>query len=86
MTATKKSTSRKSKLATKAQPRKGAKTPPKADRLIQMLRRAKGASIEELVAEFGTLPHSIRAQISIQKRKRGLNVELTGGRYRTTLA
>lgn len=56
--------------------------PSKGDRLVQMLKRANGATIGELVVAFGTLPHSLRAAISIEKRRRGLTVELRDSRYR----
>lgn len=60
--------------------------PPKVkrgDRIIELLNRAEGVSVEELRAEFGTKPHTIRAQISIETRKRGIKTVLDNGRYRT---
>lgn len=54
----------------------------KADQLIELLSRPGGASMDELVAHFGTQPHSIRAMISITTRERGMKSVLESGRYR----
>ncbi len=53
------------------------------DRLEKMLRRPGGVTIAEMMSEFGILAHSARAVISVEKRKRGLNVSLDRetGRY-----
>ena len=56
--------------------------PRKADQVIELLRRPGGASIDELVAHFGTQPHSIRALISVSTRERGLKALYEDGRYR----
>lgn len=54
----------------------------KTELLLSLLRRPEGASIEELVNTFGVQPHSMRAQISVKTRERGLKAVLAGGRYR----
>ena len=61
-----------------------ARRPPtRGDEVIELLRRRSGASIEEMVARFGIQPHSIRAVISVESRKRALNIEMPErGRYR----
>lgn len=54
------------------------------ERLVEMLRRPGGATIEEIMDAFGILTHSARAIISIEARKkRGLEVKLdrATGRY-----
>lgn len=51
-----------------------ALAPSKKDRLIVMLRRDDGASIEELSEAFGWLPHSTRAMLT-GLRKAGHAVE-----------
>jgi hypothetical protein len=70
--------------ATKAPAKRPTKPkgPTKADTLVALLQRPDGASMAELHKALGTQPHSIRAQISIVRRKRGLTVELAEGRYR----
>lgn len=63
-----------------------AKTAPKptkprvtrADEVVELLRRKNGATVAEMVTRFGLQPHSIRAIISVESRKRGLKVELVG--------
>lgn len=53
-------------------------------RLVEMLRRPGGVTIEEIMEAFGILTHSARAIISIEARKkRGLEVKLdrATGRY-----
>lgn len=54
------------------------------ERLVDMLRRRGGVTIEEIMEAFGILAHSARAIISIEARKkRGLDVKLDRetGRY-----
>jgi hypothetical protein len=54
------------------------------ERLVDMLQRPDGATLEEIMAAFGVLAHSARAIISIEARKkRGLDVKLdrATGRY-----
>jgi hypothetical protein len=63
-------------------PKKARSGPTKADKLIALLQRPDGASMAELQKALSTQEHSIRAQISIEKRKRGLTVTLSDGRYR----
>ena len=70
-----------------AKPRKGAtraakpamkpaQRPTRGDEVVELLRRKNGATIAEMVARFGLQPHSLRAVISVETRKRGLMVEL----------
>jgi hypothetical protein len=73
--------------------RKASKSKPKAHRadskqakLIEMLTRPKGASIDEIVTAFGWQPHTVRGAIAgALKKKLGLNVvsEKIEGRGRT---
>lgn len=53
-------------------------------RLLELLARPEGVSIEELQKEFGTKVHTIRAQISVETRKAGVKVTLADGRYTAT--
>lgn len=83
------------KKATKA-PRRAPKTPTpgkratrpakrqtRGDEVVELLRRKNGATIEEMVTRFGVQPHTLRAVISVETRKRGLKVERPEqGRYR----
>ena len=79
-------------LAPKAKRKKGdAKAPRKtrADskqaRLIEMLKRDKGASLDEIAKAFGWQPHTVRGAIAgALKKKLGLNVtsEKVDGRGR----
>jgi hypothetical protein len=74
--------------------RKASKSKPKAHgiradskqaKLIEMLMRPKGASIDEIVTAFGWQPHTVRGAIAgALKRKLGLNVvsEKSEGRGR----
>ena len=77
-----------SPAATKAVPSTAAKEAgslsnkaSKGDQLIELLSRPGGATIDELVATFGTKPHSIRAAISVQTRERGMKAVLVDGHY-----
>ena len=54
------------------------KRPTRGDEVVELLRRKNGATIEEMTKRFGLLPHSVRAIISVESRKRGLRVELVG--------
>lgn len=69
-------------------PRTKAATEPKrrptrGDEVVELLRRKSGATIAEMVTRFGLQPHSLRAIISVERRKRSLNVERPEqGRYR----
>lgn len=70
---------REEQAAEKSKPKPVAKAASKPtnrqERLLAMLRSSKGATIDELCHEFGWLPHSARAVISITiKRKLGLTV------------
>lgn len=54
----------------------------RGERLAEMAARPEGFTIEEVMAEFGILEHSARAQISIElRKKRGLNIVGKKGRY-----
>jgi hypothetical protein len=67
----------------KASPAKPAGS--KQTRLIALLRRKRGASIDEMVAATGWLPHSVRGAISGTLRKKlGLTIvaEAESGRGR----
>jgi hypothetical protein len=44
----------------------------KKDRLVEMLRRPEGATIEEITEAFGILPHSARAMISVTAKRLGV--------------
>lgn len=57
---------------------KAAKRPTRGDEVVKLLCRKSGATIEEMVTRLGLLPHSLRAIISVESRKRGLKVELVG--------
>lgn len=73
-----KGATRGTKAATKA-----AKRPTRGDEVVELLQRKNGATIEEMVTRFGVQPHSLRAVISVESRKRGLKVERPEqGRYR----
>lgn len=63
--------------AKKAKAKPAAKKPGqpgtlKKDRLIEMLRRPEGATIEEITEAFGILPHSARAMISVTAKRLGV--------------
>lgn len=53
----------------------------KGDQLIEMLRRPKGASLDEVIETFGIKKNSAYARISVETRRRGLHVEHANGRY-----
>jgi hypothetical protein len=64
---------------------RGKKTrpPAKKDRLVELLRRENGATIEELMAEFGWQTHTVRGAISIAAKRLGVTAErVEKGRYR----
>ena len=65
-----------------ARPNKPAKGTRRSDELMDLLRRADGVSMEELVHRFGIQSHSIRALISVTTRERGVKAPLIEGRYR----
>jgi len=67
-----------------AEPKAPRKT--NGERLAEMAARPEGFTIEEVIETFGILPHTARALISIELRKRrGLKVEIDREtkRYRT---
>lgn len=74
--------------ATKARARKPKADRPKrvtkGDQIIAMLQRPGGASIAEITKAMSILPHTARAYISVEGRKRGLKVTLADGRYTAT--
>ncbi|MFN4274103.1 MAG: hypothetical protein ACK4F5_14935 [Aliihoeflea sp.] len=53
-----------------------------AARIIEMLQRPGGVSVEEVMAELGCAQVSVRALISINSRRIGAKVILADGRYR----
>lgn len=73
-----------SKGASRTKPAtKPAKRRTRGDEVVDLLRRKNGASIAEMVTRFALQPHSLRAIISVESRKRGLKVERPEqGRYR----
>ena len=44
----------------------------KKDRLVEMLRRPEGATIEEITEALDILPHSARAMISVTAKRLGV--------------
>jgi len=64
------------------------KRPTRYDRVAEMLQRAEGVTIAQMMAEFGILPHTARAMISIGKRRAGLTVayDKAAKTYRATAA
>jgi hypothetical protein len=71
--------------AAKAEPApepKKDRAPSKKDRLVEFLRRENGATIEELMAEFGWQAHTVRGAISIAAKRLGVTAErVEKGRY-----
>ena len=62
----------------KAKAEKAPKGESKQDRLIALLKRPEGASVTELVAEFGWAAHTVRGAVAgALKRKLGLDVDAT---------
>ncbi len=62
----------------KAEPKapRATRADSKQARLIEMLKRKKGASIEEIVEAFGWQPHTVRGAIAgALKKKLGLKIE-----------
>ena len=56
------------------------KGPSRGEQMMAMVQRPGGASLAELVEAFGVLPHSARAVISVESRKRGLTAKSVDGR------
>ena len=74
------------KARTRARAKK-ARGPAKKDRLVQLLRRENGATIEELMAEFGWQAHTCRGAISIAAKRLGVTAErIEKRRYRLPTA
>jgi hypothetical protein len=72
------------RIASKPKAR-GIRADSKQAKLIEMLMRPKGASIDEIVTAFGWQPHTVRGAIAgALKKKLGLNVvsEKSEGRGR----
>lgn len=59
--------------------------PRKADQIFAMIERLEGASIDEIAKKFGIKPHSARAVISVESRKRGVKSVLNNGRYKVAV-
>jgi hypothetical protein len=80
---------------TEAEPKKGRsrtrgnkhRPPAKKDRLVELLRRKDGATIEELMDEFGWQAHTVRGAISIAAKRLSVTAErVEKGRYRLPAA
>jgi hypothetical protein len=72
--------------AKRTRPKK-ARGPAKKDRLVELLRRENGATIEELMAEFGWQAHTVRGAISIAATRLGVTAErIEKRRYRLPTA
>ena len=68
-------TAKRTKERAKTRTPRAARTDSKQSRLIAMLKRAKGASIEEIIKAFGWQPHTVRGAIAGGlKKKLGLAV------------
>jgi hypothetical protein len=62
---------------------KKQRPPAKKDRLVELLRRENGTTIEELMVEFGWQAHTVRGAISIAAKRLGVTAErIEQGRYR----
>jgi hypothetical protein len=72
---------KKAKLAKKARAAKKAASKPKADRtnkkaeVIAMMKRAKGATLPEIMKATGWQPHTVRGFVSILGSKGGEKIE-----------
>lgn len=53
-----------------------SRTPTKQDRILELLRREQGATLNELTGATGWLPHTTRAALT-GLRKKGMNIEKT---------
>jgi Protein of unknown function (DUF3489) len=74
-TKTKTKTARKRKTPTKAAPA-GTRADSKQAKLIEMLKRPDGATIDEIVKKFEWQPHTVRGAIAgALKKKLGLDVQ-----------
>lgn len=51
-----------------------ARTPTKQDRILELLRRGQGATLDELTGATGWLPHTTRAALT-GLRKKGMKIE-----------
>lgn len=58
------------------------KLTPQQAAVLKLIRRKRGASIEDLAGTFGIRPHTTRALVSIVRRKAGVAVEHLDGRCR----
>jgi Protein of unknown function (DUF3489) len=68
-------TAKRTKGRAKTRTPRAARTDSKQAQLIAMLKRAKGASIEEIIKAFGWQPHTVRGAIAgALKKKLGLAV------------
>lgn len=62
-----------------------AKRPPrsdKVDRLVKLLGRRRGVTLDEASEALGIQPHSVRSLISRRVRHGGYRVAVKDGRYR----
>jgi hypothetical protein len=60
------------------------KLPPRYARTLQMLKRKRGVTADELINEFGIQRHTARAVVSLTAKQAGVTVERDKetGRYR----
>lgn len=69
---------------------KGEAKPPRAtngERLAKLAEKPDGFTIEDITTMLGVLPHTARALISVElRKKRGLNIVTSEGRYRVAPA
>lgn len=61
-----------------SRPREGTK----AERLIEMLKRPRGVTADEVADTFGIQKKSAVSRISVETRKRGMRARFHKGRYR----
>ncbi len=52
------------------------KRPAQGERVIEMMKRADGATTQQIMDELGILAHSARALISVHSRRAGLKAHL----------
>lgn len=73
--------------ATNVAPQAAPKAPTKAETVIQLLQRPQGASLDELVAVTGWLPHTTRAALTgLRKKGHGIAKDKVDGVTRYTIA
>jgi hypothetical protein len=80
----KKRSGRASKKALSLPRRKPKRQPVAAQAIADFMARPEGASMAELVKEFGIEPHPMRAKVFYVKHTLGYAVERVDGRYHAT--